>query len=99
MQANLQFDVNPVVAPIIGEALPPLPILSEVTSLAFDTETTTEKRMEERSLVGLSFRLPSGRKQYVPIRHPGGGNYPEENVREWMTSFHAAKIFRKFLRR
>jgi len=81
---NLQFNVNPVVEPAIGNSLSALPELGNVESLAFDTETTVEKRMEERSLVGLSFRLPSGRKQYVPIRHPGGGNYPEANVREWL---------------
>ena len=83
-QASFQFDGNPVVAPIVGTALPALPDLGNVESLAFDTETTTERRMDDRSLVGLSFRLPSGRKQYVPIKHPGGGNYPEENVRRWM---------------
>ncbi len=77
------FDNN-VVAPEVGKVLPPLPDLSEVESLGYDTETTVEPRLEDRQLVGLSFRLPSGRKQYVPIRHPGGGNYPEENVRDWM---------------
>ncbi|MHB8503141.1 MAG: DNA polymerase [Candidatus Acidiferrales bacterium] len=82
-QGQLQFGEK-VIAPEIGRALPPLPDLSEVESLGFDTETTVEPRLEDRSLVGLSFRLPSGRKQYVPIRHPGGGNYEVQNVKDWL---------------
>jgi DNA polymerase I-like protein with 3'-5' exonuclease and polymerase domains len=83
-QGSLLFGgVDPVITPEVGKCLPPLPDLTAVESLGFDTETTTEARMEDRSLVGLSFRLPSGRKQYVPIKHPGGGNYEVENVREW----------------
>lgn len=84
-QGNLQFETtDPVIAPEVGKCLPALPSLAETDSLGFDTETTVEPRLEDRSLVGLSLRLSSGRKQYVPIRHPGGGNYEEENLREWL---------------
>lgn len=81
---RLPFEADPVLTPEVGSCLPPLPSLANVESLGFDTETTTEKRLEDRKLVGLSFRLPSGRKQYVPLKHPGGGNYEETNVRDWL---------------
>ena len=70
--------------------MPELPQLDGVDSLGFDTETTVER---DHKLVGVSFRLPDGRKQYVPIRHPGGGNYPEEYVRNWMkTEFRGKRL-------
>ncbi len=61
-----------------------LPSLDGVDSLGFDTETTTEKRMRDRSLVGFSYHLPDGRADYVALRHPGGGNRDEEQAREWV---------------
>lgn len=59
------------------------PSLDGVKSLGFDTETTTEKDFYERKLVGVSYRTPDGRKGYLPIRHPGGGNYDEGKVLRW----------------
>lgn len=61
----------------------PLPSLANVTRLGFDTETTTEPWLFDRTLAGISYYLPDGTKGYIPLRHPGGGNYPEENVRRW----------------
>ncbi|HLZ10538.1 MAG TPA: DNA polymerase [Chloroflexota bacterium] len=37
-----------------------------------------------RKLYGVSYRTPDGREGYVPIRHPGGGNYDEAVVRRWL---------------
>jgi DNA polymerase-1 len=67
----------------VGQALSPLPQLDNVETLGFDTETTTEKRMDDRKLTGIAIRLPSGRKQYLAARHPGGNNYPVEKLQEW----------------
>lgn len=63
--------------------LPPPPSLDGIESLGIDTETTNEPRMYDRRLVGISYRLPDGRKGYLPTRHPGGGNYDEEMIRRW----------------
>jgi DNA polymerase I-like protein with 3'-5' exonuclease and polymerase domains len=77
------FD-SPSTTPEVGKALPPLPNLDGIDRLGFDSETTTEPWLFDRTLVGLSYYLPDGRKRYIPLRHPGGGNYEEANVREWL---------------
>jgi len=81
MQKSLEFEMT--ATPEIGSSLPPLPELSRIESLGFDTETTVERDLFDRSLVGISYYLPDGTKGYIPFRHPGGGNYPLEQVQRW----------------
>lgn len=70
-------------AEIVCDNSGPLPSLNGVSELAIDTETTAEKDFYQHTLWGISYYLPDGRKGYLPIAHPGGGNYPPDNVRAW----------------
>ncbi len=64
---------------------PPLPSLDGITDIVFDTETSSLDWWNGKDIfVGASFSLPGGHSFYVPVRHRGGGNHPEENVRRWM---------------
>ena len=71
-------------SPVVNDCRTPLPELREFDELAFDTESTTEPSLFKRKIVGISYFLPDGRKDYVPIRHPGGGNYDEDIVKRWV---------------
>jgi len=71
---------------VVGTDLPELPSLAGISKLGFDTETTVEPRLEDRKLVGFSYYLPDRRKGYVPMRHPGGGNYPIEVAIRWLNT-------------
>jgi len=70
-------------SPIMMTNTRELPSLAGITRLGIDTETTTGKDFWSRQMVGVSYHLPDGRQGYLPLRHPGGGNYPEERAREW----------------
>lgn len=85
MKKKKAKDNSPVMVfdPPVATRVEGLPSLDNVPALGFDTETTTEPWLFDRSLAGISYFLPDGRKGYLPLCHPGGGNFPEENVREW----------------
>jgi len=60
------------------------PVLdSRVTEVELDTETTGLRWWEADRPIGIALRLPSGRTQYLPWGHKGGGNLDEAVVREW----------------
>ena len=64
---------------------PTLPSLDGIDDIVFDTETSSLDWWDgEDIFVGASFSLPDGRSFYTPVRHRGGGNMPEENVRRFM---------------
>ena len=66
-----------------------LPSLDGISELGFDTETNGLRWQDGDLPVGLSIAAPElgsagvGRGRYFPWGHTGGGNLPEERVREW----------------
>lgn len=62
---------------------PPRPIPSDVKEIGLDTETNGTSWSGNHRIIGVSYALPDGFKQYLPIRHLSGGNLPEEQVLEW----------------
>lgn len=58
-----------------------LPSLDGITHLAMDAETTGKDKRKDKP-VGTAFRLPDGRKFYLPTGH-AGGNLDPEKVKRW----------------
>jgi DNA polymerase-1 len=87
MPANAK--VLPVQIPLFGDVgevtewkpLTELPSLSGISELAMDCETTG-KNKHYSVPVGTAYRLPDGRKFYLPIGH-SGGNLDGEKVERW----------------
>lgn len=63
--------------------LTPPPSLDGINSLGFDTETTNEKSLYDRKLVGISYRLPNGEKAYLPLGHPRSNNHDPKAIQAW----------------
>jgi len=70
-------------AEVLRDNFGPLPSLDGIKSFALDTETSAERDFRTHKLGGISYYLPYGRKGYLPIDHPGGGNFEVENLRAW----------------
>src|SRR5579864_2432694 len=74
-------------APVVNDYDGPLPTLGHVDEVTIDTETSAEKDFYKHSLSGISYYFVTkdgeAKKDYLGINHPGGGNYPVENVRRW----------------
>lgn len=60
----------------------PLPSLDGFKEIELDVETDGLKWWGGNKIVGFAVGY-GDRRQYVPIRHQGGGNLPEEQVLEW----------------
>lgn len=82
-QGSLRFPIesrNPSWTPS------PPPSLDGVDEIALDCETRGLSWWKSDILVGIAIGFVRDRRthtQYLPIRHEGGGNLPEERVREW----------------
>lgn len=59
------------------------PSLAGVDRIALDTEGTGLRWWGGDRLVGISGALPDRTTFYLPFGHLGGGNLPEERVKEW----------------
>jgi DNA polymerase-1 len=60
-----------------------LPSLDGIHELGFDTETNGLRWWDGDRPVGLSVAAPGLKSRYLPWAHVGGGNLPEERVKEW----------------
>lgn len=60
-----------------------LPNLEGFSEIGFDTETTTEDLLWDRTLTGFGVYTEGGPQCYVSIRHPGSNNFDEEAARRW----------------
>lgn len=58
------------------------PSLDGIKELCLDTETTGLRWFAEDLPIGISYRLPDGRKGYLPWGH-AGGNLDEATVKRW----------------
>lgn len=81
---SLMEDYNPVDPRSTHDWQPPeLPSLDGIHDIELDCETTGLRWWEQDRPVGLALGLPDGRTFYLPWGHLGGGNLPEERVKEW----------------
>lgn len=81
-QASL-FDFIDVPKPLVAWEPPTPPSLDGIQDIELDCETNGLKWFAGDRPIGIGLALPRERTFYLPWGHKGGGNLPEETVKEW----------------
>lgn len=61
----------------------PPPLDSRIRDIELDCETNGLRWWDGDRPIGIGLAIPNGQTFYLPWGHKGGGNLPEENVKEW----------------